>query len=101
MTAISRDQGEAVLNRLTELKDAATNNLITTAEQLHDISLPRITTSNLLSKGYDEFTTAVHKEYDGTSFIDLAELLVPSFKRYFFTGDLKVQIAQIIINKTR
>ena len=101
MSAISREQGEIVLNRLSELRDTIAEDLIRKAEGLSDVVLPRITTSRLLTEGYKKFDLTVHDEYKETSFIDLAEILIPSFKSYFFTGGLKAQVSHIIDSKTK
>ena len=101
MSAISREQGDIVLFRMNDIRDDVVQSIKQKALLLNKVIFPQWELTKLLNEGYSEFTSSVQKEYDKSPSAELAELLLPSFKTYFFSDrSLEGQVSQILEEKT-
>jgi len=95
ISAISREQGDAIYDRVCELKNQAAETVKEKIRQLNkNVNTWELTA--LLTEGYQDFASKVHQEYDSTSHADIARMLISSNKIYFFSNQgLHQELSQI------
>lgn len=96
MSAITREQGDVVYDKICQIKDETAEGIKQKARELSKV-VAHIDITPLLNQGYSEFKSKVHQEYQQTPYTDLAEMLLSSHKIYFLSDSgLNREICQII-----
>lgn len=96
MSIITREQGDAVYDKICQIKDETAEGVKKKARELSKVVAHGDITL-LLNQSYSDFKSKVHQEYQQTSYADLAEMLLSSHKLYFLSDNgLNKEICEII-----